>query len=313
MIRMPRAASSLGLVALIATSVATCDSSSPVATGPLTRVLLTDGPFPYQWIERVDLYVVSVSVSVDADTGASGNFVTVATPNRRINVLGLANGLTEELGAASLPEGAITSVRMVIDTDSSSMTTKYGFVITGETFSPSIQWQSSAGRPVLNALIHEQITVPDTGAMIVIDYDVGQAFILNREINPGSPDSGFVFSPVLRAADARRTGSIRGTVRSQSATGAPVEDVSLRLYLGDPNQPENTWSVMGTAGSDASGTFVFSYVTRSAHWATVPAQATKTYIVAADPRPGSPLGRAIVSNISVTVGAETNIGAVVLP
>jgi len=310
---MLRTASSLGLVALIATSVATCDSSSPVATGPLTKVLLTDGPFPYQWIERVDLYVVSVSVSVDADTGASGNFVTVATPNRRINVLGLANGLTEELGAASLPEGAITSVRMVIDTDSSSMTTKYGFVITGETFSPSIQWQSSAGRPVLNALIHEQITVPDTGAIIVIDYDVGQAFILNRELNPGSPDSGFVFSPVLRAADARRTGSIRGTVRAQTSTGAPVEDVSLRLFLGDPSHPENTWSVMGTAGSDASGGFVFSYVTRSAHWARVPAQAAKTYIVAADPRPGATLGRTIVSNISVTEGVETNIGVVILP
>lgn len=302
----------LGLLAVIGVSATTCDTST-ATTGPLSRVLLTDGPFPYIWIKRVDLYIVSVSASLAADTGATGNFVTIATPNRRINVLGLRNGLTEELGATSLPAGAITSVRMMIDTDSSSMTTVNGFVITGKTGSPSIQWQSSAGRPVLNALIHEQITVPDTGAVIVIDYDIGQAFILNRELNPGSPDSGFVFSPVLRAADARRTGSVRGIVRAQTAGGAPVKDVSLRLYLGNPNQPENTWSVMGTAGSDDSGAFVFSYVTPSAHWATIPAQSGKTYIVAADPHPGSALGRAIVTNVSVTVGAETNIGPAVLP
>jgi hypothetical protein len=317
---LQRTARSLVLVATICGSLATCNcgelvscnTSTPAPAGRLSTVLLTDGPFPYQWIKRVDLHIVSVSVSVDADTGASGNFVTIATPERRINVLALANGLTEELGAAPLPKGALTAVRMVIDTDLSSMTTVNGFEITGAT-NPSIQWQSSAGRPVLNALIHEQISVPDTGAVIVIDYDIGKAFILNRELNPGSLDSGFVFSPVLRAADARRTGSIRGTVRAQTSTGAPVQNVSMLLYLGDPNQPENTWSLMGTAGSDATGAFAFAFVTRSAHWATVAAQAGKTYIVVADPRSGSTLGRAIVSNISVTAGAETNIGAVILP
>jgi hypothetical protein len=308
-----RSTRSIGLLACLIAGVVTCNSSAPGATGPLSRVLLTDGPFPYLWIDRVDLFVVSVSVSVDADTGASGNFVTVATPNRRINVLALRDGLTDELGARALPTGAITAVRMVIDTDSSSMTTVNGFVITDKTGSPSIQWQSSAGRPVLNALIHEQITVPDTGAVIVIDFDIGQAFILNRELNPSSLDSGFIFSPVLRAADARRTGTITGTVRASSVTGAPVPRVAMRLYLGNPSQPENTWSVMGTASTDASGAFTFSYVTRSAHWATIPAQAANTYIVAADPHPGSTLRRALVTNISVVAGAETNIGTVVLP
>jgi hypothetical protein len=299
--------------AAITVSGIACDSTARPLPGAPSRVVLTDGPFPYNWIDRVDLFVVSVSVSVAPDTSGAAEFHTIATPNRAINVMALSNGLTEELGAAPLPPGVITAVRMVIDTDLSSMTTVHGFVITDDTFSPSIQWQSSAGRPVLNALIHEQITVPDTGALIVIDFDIGKAFILNRELNPGSPDSGFVFSPVLRAADARRTGSIRGTVRAQSGSGAPVEHVSMRLYWGDPNQPENTWSVMGTAGTNASGVFVFSFVTRSAHWATIPAQAGGTYIVAADPHPGSTLGRALVQNISVMAGAETDVGNVILP
>src|SRR5207237_1213624 len=136
-----------------------------------------------------------------------GQFVTLATPNRRINLLALQNGITDELGTVALPSGAISAVRMVIDTDSSSITLKNGTKLTGNS-TPGIHWQSSAGRPTLNALIQEQILVPKTGAVVVIDYDVGQAFIPPQELDPASRDSGFIFSPVLRAADATRTGSI---------------------------------------------------------------------------------------------------------
>src|ERR1043166_893477 len=230
----------LGFVAL----TATCDSSTDASIdsgGATTHTLLTDAPFPYDRIARVDLYVVSVSGSLSADTSApaGGNFVTLASPNRRINVLALHGGATDELGTAALATGAITAVRMVIDTDSSSITLKSGAVITGKT-TPGIHWQSSAGRPTLDALIHEQIRVPNTGGIAVVDFDVGRAFIPPQEIDPGSRDSGFIFSPVIRAADATRTGSVAGTVRAKSSTGTPVVDASLRLYLGKPTTPENT-------------------------------------------------------------------------
>src|SRR5262245_58190136 len=67
-----------------------------------TRTLLTDAPFPYDRVARVDLYVVSVSGSLSPDTSATagGNFMTLASPNRRINVLALNGGLTDELGQA---------------------------------------------------------------------------------------------------------------------------------------------------------------------------------------------------------------------
>jgi hypothetical protein len=286
-------------------------------TGPLvgggndpTRTLLTDDPFPYDRVERVDLYVVSVSGSLSPDTSGSGTFETLATPHRLINLLALQNGMTDQLGSVSLSEGVITAVRMVIDTDSSSITLKDGRVLTGSS-TPGIAWQSSAGRPVLNALIDENILVPDTGGTIVVDYDVGKAFITPQEIDPTSTDSGFIFSPVLRAADANLTGSISGLVKQTG--GAAVEDASLRLYLGDPNDPENTWPVMGTTRTNANGQFKFSYVTRSAWWDQFPAHAGETYIVAVDPPTGSGLSRNIVINISVTAGANTSVGTVVLP
>jgi hypothetical protein len=300
------------LALAVALASVTCADRS-TGTGTEIRTLLTDAPFPYDRIARVDLYVVSVSASHSTDTAAvtPGVFITLATPNRRLNVLDLQNGVTQELGKTTFFPGVITAVRMVIDTDSSSITLKNGAVLTGRS-NPGIQWQSSAGRPTLNALIHENIRVPNEGAVVIVDFDVGKAFIPPQELNPASTDSGFIFSPVIHAADATRTGSIAGAVRARSSTGTAVVDASLRLYLGNPTQPENTWGTLATARSDATGAFRFSYVTRSAFWATT-AQAGKTYIVAVDPPRTASLGRVLVPNVTVNAGAETSLGTIVLP
>jgi hypothetical protein len=277
-----------------------------------TRTLLADDPFPYDRVARVDLYVVSVSASLVPDTGTANGFVTLATPGRRINVLELQNGVTDELGKVTLPSGTITAVRMVIDTDMSSITLKNGKVLTSSS-TPGIHWQSSAGRPTLNALVLDQIVLPDTGGVVVIDYDVGKAFIPPQEVDPTSTDSGFIFSPVLRAADVARTGAITGAVRAHSGTGTAVADASLRLYLGKPTTPENTWIMLATARTNAAGAFRFSYLPRSAYWTALPVHAGEVYILAVDPPSGSGLGRALVPNLSVTAGVETPAGTVVLP
>lgn len=278
-----------------------------------TRTYLMDAPFPYHRVAKVELYVLSVSGSLAPDTSQSStSFVTLAAPHRLIDVLDLQNGKAEELGSTRLPEGTITAVRMVIDTDSSSITLTDGRKLTSKT-SPGIDWQSSAGRPVLNALINEEIAVSPGGAIVVIDYDVGQAFIPKQELEPGSTDSGFIFSPVLRAADANRSGWITGTVRAKSVAGTPVANASLRLYLGQPGTDENTWIMLGTAKTDATGLFRFSMVPRSAYWEQIPIHAGKTYIVSADAPPSAALGRTLVSNLSVFAATGTETGTIVLP
>jgi hypothetical protein len=300
-----------GCMAALLLSLLGC--SDPASHHPggdnATRVLLTDAPFPFDNVERVDVYVVSVSASLSADTSAGGSFITLAAPNRKIDLLALQNGVTDQLGELELPEGVITAVRLVIDTDLSSITLKDGTVLTGSS-TPGIAWQSSAGRPVLNALIHEQIQVPDTGGTVVIDFDVGKAFLTPQEIDPASTDEGFIFSPVLHAADGTRTGSIAGVVRSG---GGFVEDASLRLYVGNPADAENTWSVLGTAHTDATGAFKFSFVTSSEYWAGLPAHTSSTYIVAVDPPSDLGAERVLVPNVIVTVGHETELGTIVLP
>jgi hypothetical protein len=293
------------------TALVSCGDSGPQDTGGTgsTRVLLSDAPFPFDRVARVDLYIVSVSGSLSPDTSAAGTFVTLASPHRSINLLALQNGVFDELGRLDLPPGIITAVRLVIDTDSSSITLKDGRVLTGAS-SPGIAWQSSAGRPTLNALIEEQILVPDAGGTVAIDFDIGKAFIPPQELDPTSTDEGFIFSPVLRAADGTRTGSIVGRVTSG---GQPVTDASLRLYLGNPVQPENTWSVLGTAHTSAAGSFTFSFVTRSAYWSGVPAQQSSRYIVAVDPPSDLGVGRVLLPDVAVSAGQATDLGTIPLP
>jgi hypothetical protein len=293
------------------TALVACGDSSPQDAGGSgsTRVLLSDAPFPFDRVARVDLYIVSVSGSLSPDTSAAGTFVTLAAPHRSIDLLALQNGAFDELGRLDLPAGIITAVRLVIDTDSSSITLKDGRVLTGAS-SPGIYWQSSAGRPTLNALIQEQILVPEAGGTVAIDFDVGKAFIPPQEVDPTSTDEGFIFSPVLRAADGTRTGSIIGRV---SFGGQPVTDASLRLYLGNPTDPENTWSVLGTAHSSAAGGFTFSFVTRSDYWNGVPAQQSSRYIVAVDPPSELGAGRFLLPDVVVAAGQATDLGTIPLP
>ena len=309
--RLPRLVATLALLPALLAGCAD-DAVEPTSRPGDTRILLTDAPFPYDSVARVDIHVVSVSGSLSADTSASGQFITLATPNRRINLLELQNGQTQQLNSLKLPEGIISAVRMVIDVDKSSMTLKDGKVLTG-TSSPAIHWGGSGGQRTLNALVHEQIAVPDSGGEVVIDFDVGRSFVPARDVENATATTGYYFVAQLHAADASRTGSITGTVRTGTATGVPVGGASLQLYLGNPAEPENTWSRMATARTNPSGQFTFAFVTPSAHWAQFPARADDRYIVTVDPPSTSSLGRVVVPNVTVTAKAETSMGTVVLP
>jgi hypothetical protein len=272
--------------------------------GP-TTFRLTDAPFPYDKVSRVDVFVVRVQASWAGDTSAAAtnDFVTVAEVNRKINLLALTGGLSEELGTANIPEGAIKAIRLVIDTDQSSVTMKTGAVLTG-TSNPGIAWQSSAGIATLNAEVVDHISVPEEGTDVVIDFDVGRAFLDPADVSPPCGCSGFIFSPVVRAAQVARTGSVSGTVRySGVATGQA--DATVELKLGNPSSPSNTWSTISTTKTDASGNFRFAYVTRTSFWS----QPGWTYMVVVN-HAGA---HATVTNVVVSPGMDTAVGVVALP
>ncbi len=216
---------SLALAIASLALVASCSDGTSSSRGNAasdTRVLLTDAPFPHDSIARVDVYVVSIAASPHADTAAPAGqeWVTIATPRRRFNLLELQQGTTALAGAGELPAGVYRAIRLVIDTDSSSLTTAGG--------TPArVSWPV-LGEVVLHTLVEAPMDVPEEGADIVIDFDVGRSFFYW-----GGDE--FTFLPWIRAVNRAATGAIAGTVLADpqgDGTPEPLRNASISVYRG---------------------------------------------------------------------------------
>lgn len=263
---------SLFLVAAVAAlgAAAACyqdNSMAPRTRQPMTKVLLTDDPFPYDTVKNVDLYIESISATTDADTSSSADWVTLAQPNRRFDLLAYQNGNAAILDSALIPAGSYRAVRVVLNTDSSWIIGEGGNKL-------NINWQSHAGHPVLYAYIERPIGISDSGATVVIDFDVGRSFIWYTTQNE------FVFSAVVRAVEREATGTVTGHL----SVAGPQSTIYAYLDGG----------VRATARTDGNGNYTLAYL--------VPG----TYDIVFVPQPGEPL---LPDTVAVTVIANQTVQA----
>lgn len=196
-------------------------------------VYLTDAPFPFGDITRVDIHVVRIELSPQVDTSAApAGWVTVATPDRTFNLLDLQNGTTELLGQAQIPAGSYQAVRVTIDPARSSMTDASGTIISAATIpgGPGIEWQPAAQdwqttppTLVLYAQVEEPMAVDEQGQDIVIDFDVGRSFQYDGA-------GRFTFVPWLRAITRPGSGAISGLV-GRLDTGAPIANAAVSVTV----------------------------------------------------------------------------------
>jgi Domain of unknown function (DUF4382) len=281
---MRRTVAWVPLVFTIAAAMSACDSE-PTTTLPAgeTSVLLTDAPFPYDSVTRVDVYIERIEASTSGDTtGLAGSWVTIAEPKRTFNLIDLQNGQTAILGSSKLPVGQYKALRMTLDTRKSEVTAIKGPM--------GVDWGFSAGTPVLYAFVEKPMEVGDGTGSIVIDFDVGRSFLC-----PGTFCTGtLMFSPVFRAVNSNVTGSIAGVVRGQTASGiAAVANAAVTVLAGDTLRSRLEWRTVATGKTDAQGRFTVAYL--------LPA----TYIVHVDAPRGAQLVGADVPNVNVTAGAQT--------
>jgi uncharacterized protein DUF4382 len=277
---------SLGLLAVAAIAVACYkdDASAPTQSGdgPIAKILITDAPFPFDTVQSVDVYVISVSVSTEPDTGGSADsmsWVTVTEPHRQINLLALQQGDTALLGTGEIPAGQYRAVRLVLDGDSSGIRFKNG--------SAALVHWGGAGRQTIHAFVQAAVDVPSQGADIVIDFDVGRSFHYND-----LGDGGFNFVPWIRAVNRAATGDIAGTVlrdTSGGGTAGPVKNATVSAWGGGPGN----WYIYSTGVTDAAGHYRLAYLLPG------------TYIVGVDRPASSNLGSSLDSNVAVNRNVET--------
>jgi len=244
-------------VAYIAGAIAltACGDSSGTGTGTLS-VRLTDAPFPFSEVASVDAFIVRVDARkaepTDAEAEDESNqegWTTVATPNALVNLLDLSDGKTTNLGATTLPTGTYSGFRLIIDPSQSSMTLKDGS-------HPDIKFPS-AGHSGIKVKLDQPIELTEDGSVMTLDFDVGRSFVTRGN----NARNGFIFRPVVRAVAQDITGSVTGSVRATSATGAGVPDATVEvLTAGSLLTDADPTHVVRTAKTDASGNFRIAFL-----------------------------------------------------
>jgi len=282
----------IALVAACSQHNVTTNTTKP---GP-TQVFLIDAPFPYDQVARVDVYIVRVAAGQSSDTtdGAPG---VIATPHRAYNLLALGNGAAAKLGEGILLSGQYVQFLITMDADSSSITLKDGSVLTNRT-TPGINWGGYPSRFSFGLFTDPPIQIADSGAMVIIDFDLGRSFYA---VDPANAAAGFNYVGYMQVRNSAVTGSVSGTVMGQN--DGPIADASIALLVVNPNYPndEATWGVLGTARSDATGQFRLPYASPGSYVLAVDAPATSVY------------GGVRLPNVSVSTGVETQTGDLTVP
>jgi hypothetical protein len=252
--------SAFALMAAVTVGLAACTASETGPSGPpsqdgRTAVFLTDAPFPFDRIARVDIHIDEIALSPQADTSEGlPTWVTVARPRRTFNLLDLQNGTTALLGEADVPPDQYRAVRVTFDPDRSSMTDRGG----GH---PAIDWQAKGETPTLFSLVEEPMAIDENGEDIVIDFDVGRSFL------PDSSSDGFLFIPFIRAITRAGSGGIEGTLVNK-ATGGPIPLAAVSIHY-----TSDTGSALGplvaTSRTDQEGAFTASFL-RPGRYAVLP-------------------------------------------
>jgi len=281
---------SIGLGLILALGCYTDDTGGPTGGKPLTpkvTVHLTDDPFPFDSVAAVNLYVDSIEASTAADSAGyltpEGAFVTIAAPHRAINLLDFQQGAAELLGQGTLKVGQYKSIRMTIDADSTSVLWSGGIPM-------EVDW-GRTGRIQLYAVVEPAFSVADSGADLVLDFDVGRSFQFNQL---GRRE--FDVQPNVRAVNSAETGAIEGTVTDTLTPGSPqpVANANVTVIL------QNTYITTATGRTDAQGHYKVAFLPEDVYQV----QVVQPLIPA--------LRAASISGIQVTKRQTTAL-AVVLP
>jgi hypothetical protein len=252
------------------------------------RVLLTDAPFPFDAVQQVNVFVVSVAAATSADTSGGAEWVTIAEPRRRFDLLELQDGQAIVVGEGDVPPAQYAAVRLVIDTDASGIRMNDGSAAL-------VNWQGD-GEQTLYALVEQPLALwePGTNLDVIIDFDVGRSFM---PLDSAPPT--FLFIPWIRAVNEAGTGVLAGRVRGADAPSEvlePVPNASITVYRYMPEwYGPMPGYVAATGRTDAEGRYAIHYLSGG------------EYVLAVHPPAGFAAGVALTGVATVTMGETTTL------
>lgn len=195
-------------------------NNSDEATGTLS-IKLTDAPFPTDLVQEANVTIYKIEAR-QSSAHEGSPYVTLSDKELSFNLLDLTNGITANLVNLEIPAGSYNLFRLYIS--DASVVLK-----DGKTYELKVPSGASSG---LKIFVKPEIVVAGgLTAELLLDFDVSQSFV--PQGNMSSPDlvTGFIFNPVIKAANVSVAGRLEGNVAN--IVPEPIVGAQVSIFAAD--------------------------------------------------------------------------------
>ena len=201
---------------LVLIAAAACSSNSGTGgTGASSvDIRLTDAPSDD--FQSATIFVSQVSLQ---PSGVNASAVIISSTKTSFDLLTLQDGVTAELGSASVPSGSFSQVRLIVD--SARVVLKGGNTFSDGT-NTAVLKVPSGSESGLKVNFSSPVSVTAGQTVLVVDFDLSQSFVFQ---GPPSHPNGVLLKPVLHATAINVAASISGTI-TPASSGAEVFAIS---------------------------------------------------------------------------------------
>jgi hypothetical protein len=226
----------------LAFSVAACGNSddgdaSHDATGTL-RVLVTDAPFPVEFVESATVIIREVSVRA----GDGGGFINVFSGSNAVDLVPLTGGVAAQLLEASLPPGSYDEARLRVG--AGEVVLKEAAFVAGESRvfnseTGNLRFPSGAQTGIKVKIDPPIQVLSRLSSDLILDFELDKNFVFNGSFSHAPGVKGVVFTPVIRAVNASTAGTMAVRVFGDNRTPGdttddpPLEGVEVTVFDSD--------------------------------------------------------------------------------
>lgn len=244
---------------VLALGFAACDdAAAPEGTGTMS-VALTDAPEAMFAEAIVDVGAIQLI--------GDGPPITLTEDGGVHDLLTLQDGVMADLATLEIEAGTYHQLRLIVESAQVTLAEGYEFndgTTTRDLFVPSgaqtgvkVNLHDAGDEDGEGVVISSGETV-----LVVLDMDVSQNFVIQRDADGPAGIEGVLFTPLVRAAVEDVAGSISGTVTYSSATPADATEyagIQADLVTPLPGILEEMQTTTVTTSAAADGTYTLWY------------------------------------------------------
>ncbi|MFZ5572694.1 MAG: DUF4382 domain-containing protein [Thermodesulfobacteriota bacterium] len=192
----------------------------------------------------------------DDDLEDDASWQVVATPEKTYNLLELVNGVMENLGAASLPAGQYTQMRLILGDAPDNAPNLNGqphpfpqYLLLADGSARELKVPSGYQSGI--KLVHGFTITAGRTTELILDFDAA------RSIVQAGKSGKWLLKPTIKIIGVSTSGGVGGVVTSEGTPAAPLAGALLSAQKPDPGAADDKdkVAVVAATPSDDTGSY----------------------------------------------------------